>query len=37
MLTAGSGVVATAEQAGWGWGGRWDSGKDWMHLSDDGR
>ena len=25
--------VAAFEEAGWGWGGRWRSSKDWMHLS----
>ena len=37
MLDASSSAVRAAEAAGWGWGGRWDSAKDWMHLSDDGR
>ena len=25
--------VAAFEEAGWGWGGRWRSSKDWLHLS----
>lgn len=29
--------VAAFEDAGWGWGGRWRSSKDWMHLSAGGR
>lgn len=29
--------VAAFEEAGWGWGGRWRSSKDWMHLSAGGR
>ncbi len=29
--------VAAFEVEGWGWGGRWRSSKDWMHLSASGR
>ncbi len=29
--------VAAFEEAGWGWGGRWRSSKDWMHVSAAGR
>lgn len=36
MLTGTSAAVRAAEASGWGWGGRWRSAKDWMHLSDDG-
>ncbi len=29
--------VAAFVDDGWGWGGRWNSSKDWMHLSANGR
>ncbi len=29
-------VVAMFARMGWGWGGNWNSAKDWMHFSDTG-
>lgn len=29
-------VVAAFDAVGWGWGGRWRSGKDWQHFSASG-
>lgn len=35
MLVEGSAAVRAADAAGWGWGGRWDSSTDPMHVSHD--
>jgi hypothetical protein len=36
MITADDGVVQAFAQIGWGWGGNWNSLKDWMHFSVSG-
>ena len=37
MLVEGSPVVAAFDRLGWGWGGRWQSSKDYQHFSTTGR
>lgn len=37
MITEGDVVVAAFDAAGWGWGGRWSSLKDYQHFSRDNR
>jgi len=37
MIHAGDVVVRAFEHIGWGWGGDWSSGKDYMHFSSNGR
>jgi hypothetical protein len=37
MATEGSVVVRAFDAAGWGWGGRWQSSKDYQHFSVSGR
>lgn len=36
MITAGDDVVQAFAAIGWGWGGNWNSLKDWMHFSLSG-
>jgi len=37
MITDGDVVVEAFADMGWGWGGNWDTLKDWMHFSFTGR
>jgi len=37
MITAGDVVTEAFAAIGWGWGGAWNSSKDWMHFSRSGR
>jgi hypothetical protein len=37
MLVEGSPVVGAFDRLGWGWGGRWQSSKDYQHFSTNGR
>jgi hypothetical protein len=37
MITAGDVVTRAFAGIGWGWGGGWNSSKDWMHFSRSGR
>jgi hypothetical protein len=37
MATEGSVLVRAFDAVGWGWGGRWRSGKDYQHFSTSGR
>jgi hypothetical protein len=37
MITAGDVVTEAFAAIGWGWGGGWNSSKDWMHFSRSGR
>jgi len=37
MLVEGGAIVDAVDRLGWGWGGRWSSGKDLQHVSSDGR
>ena len=37
MIYEGDAVVSAFDAIGWGWGGRWNSLKDWMHFSRSGR
>ena len=37
MLVAGGAAVDAFDRIGWGWGGRWNSSKDYQHLSATGR
>lgn len=37
MIKAGDAVVEAFARAGWGWGGYWQSGKDYQHFSANGR
>jgi hypothetical protein len=36
MIHDGDFVVRTFEAIGWGWGGHWHSGQDYMHFSATG-
>ena len=36
MIVEGDVVVEAFDQIGWGWGGRWNSLKDWQHFSANG-
>lgn len=36
MIFEGDQVTAAFDAIGWGWGGRWNSLKDWMHFSQNG-
>jgi hypothetical protein len=36
MILEGDVVTQAFDAIGWGWGGRWDSLKDWMHFSQNG-
>lgn len=36
MIFEGDAVVDAFDAIGWGWGGRWNSLKDWMHFSQSG-
>ena len=37
LIDARSVVVSAFDRAGWGWGGRWSSSKDYQHFSSTGR
>lgn len=37
MIHEGDAVVAVFDRMGWGWGGRWQSLRDWQHFSVSGR
>jgi D-alanyl-D-alanine carboxypeptidase len=37
MAVSGGALVAAFESVGWGWGGRWDSPKDYQHFSANGQ
>lgn len=37
MIQPGDAVTQAFAAVGWRWGGEWQSAKDWMHFSDDGR
>jgi hypothetical protein len=37
MITSGDAVTEAFASVGWGWGGSWNSSKDWMHFSQSGR
>jgi len=37
MIEEGDVVTGAFDAIGWGWGGRWNSLKDWMHFSQNGR
>jgi D-alanyl-D-alanine carboxypeptidase len=37
MIFEGDLAVAGFDEMGWGWGGRWETAKDWMHFSSNGR
>lgn len=37
MATAGDPLVAAFDSISWGWGGRWTSGRDYQHFSQNGR
>ena len=37
MLVEGGAAVDAFDRIGWGWGGRWNSSKDYQHLSATGR
>ncbi|MGH8927011.1 MAG: M15 family metallopeptidase, partial [Acidimicrobiia bacterium] len=37
MIQEGDTAVAAFDRIGWGWGGRWQTAKDWMHFSSNGR
>jgi hypothetical protein len=37
MLVEAGAVVDAVDRIGWGWGGRWSSGRDLQHLSRTGR
>jgi hypothetical protein len=37
MIREGDAVVRAVDAAGWGWGGRWISFKDYQHISANGR
>lgn len=37
MIQEGDPVVTAFDAIGWQWGGRWNSAKDWMHFSANGR
>jgi hypothetical protein len=37
MILEGDTAVGAFDEMGWGWGGRWNTAKDWMHFSSNGR
>jgi hypothetical protein len=37
MIVSESPVVTGFAEIGWEWGGNWQSAKDWMHFSENGR
>jgi hypothetical protein len=37
MILAGDTAVTAFAEMGWGWGGYWETAKDWMHFSSNGR
>jgi hypothetical protein len=37
MIFEGGVAVAAFAEMGWGWGGHWQTAKDWMHFSSNGR
>jgi hypothetical protein len=37
MIFEGDAAVGAFDEMGWGWGGRWNTAKDWMHFSSNGR
>lgn len=37
MIFEGDTAVAAFDEMGWGWGGRWETAKDWMHFSSNGQ
>lgn len=37
MIFEGDVAVTAFDEMGWGWGGRWETAKDWMHFSSNGR
>ena len=37
MILETDGAVAAFAEMGWGWGGHWQTAKDWMHFSSNGR
>lgn len=37
MIHEGDAAVRAFDRVGWGWGGRWNSPKDWQHFSASGR
>lgn len=37
MIVEGDVVTEAFDEIGWGWGGRWNTLKDWMHFSQSGR
>ena len=37
MIFEGDTAVSSFDEMNWGWGGRWETAKDWMHFSSNGR
>ena len=37
MILEGDAAVGAFVEMGWGWGGHWNTAKDWMHFSSNGR